>query len=110
MINLQQQLIGLFDGIFPDSERSMNRKGRKTPLAFSICTEGPTIEFWVHYSVLEENTCIHYMNILTTCHASFDDKLADFFLLIERLRSWYKDDFLKEVADQLFDLANHLAR
>lgn len=44
MVNLQQQLTDLFEGVFS------NPRGGKTPLAFSICTEGPHIEFWVHYT------------------------------------------------------------
>lgn len=44
MVNLQQQLTDLFEGVFS------NPGGGKTPLAFSICTEGPHIEFWVHYT------------------------------------------------------------
>ena len=53
---------------------------------------------------------MQYMNLLKLCHGSLDDGLEDFFMLLERLISWYKNDFLKDVADQLFDLANHTAR
>lgn len=86
MINLQRQLSGLFKAVFPSSERIINPEGGKTPLAFSICTQGPIIEFWVA------------------------DGLEDFFILLECLISWYKTDFLEEIADELFDLANHIAR
>lgn len=110
MVNLQQQLTDLFQGVFPNSEGSPNLKGRKTPLAFSICTQGPVIEFWVHHFVLEENICMHYMNLLNICYGSLVDGLEDFFIQLEHLISWYKGDFLKEVVDQLFDLANHSAR
>ena len=62
MVNLRQQLSDLFEGVFP------NLGGRKTHLAFSICIEGPQIEFWVHYALSEDNVRSHYMNIFRTCY------------------------------------------
>lgn len=110
MINVQRQLIDLFKFVFPSCERTMSPEGGKTPLAFSICTQGPIMEFWVYYSVVEEGICMHYMNLLKQCHGSLADGLEDFLILLECLMSWYKTDFLREVADMLFDLANYIAR
>ena len=104
MVNLRQQLTDLFEGVFS------NLRGRKTPLAFSICTEGPQIEFWVHYALSEDNVRSHYMNIFRTCYGSLQGGLEDFLTDVERLMRWTKDEFLKEVADQLCKLANHAAR
>ena len=104
MVNLQQHLTGLFEGVFS------NLRGRKTHLAFSICTEGPQIEFWVHYTLSEDNVRSHYMNIFRTCYGSLQGGLEDFLMDVERLMRWTKDEFLKEVADQLCKLANHAAR
>lgn len=104
MVNLRQQLTDLFEGVFT------NLRGRKTHLAFSICTEGPQIEFWVHYALPEDNVRSHYMNIFRTCYGSLQGGLEDFLMDVERLMRWTKDEFLKEVADQLCKLANHAAR
>ena len=104
MVNLRQQLSDLFEGVFP------NLGGRKTHLAFSICTEGPQIEFWVHYALSEDNVRSHYMNIFRTCYGSLQGGLEDFLMDVERLMRWTKDEFLKEVADRLCKLANHAAR
>lgn len=104
MINLEQQLTDLFEGVFS------NLKGRKTHLAFSICTEGPQIEFWVHYALLNSNVRRHYMNIFRTCYGSLQGGLEDFLVDVDLLMRWIKDEFLKEVADQLYQLANHAAR
>ena len=104
MVNLRQQLIDLFEGVFP------NLKGKKTPLAFSICTEGPQIEFWVHYALSEDNVRSQYMNIFRTCYGSLQGGLGDFLMDVDRLMRWTKDEFSKEVADQLRKLANHAAR
>lgn len=104
MVNLRQQLTDLFEGVFP------NLGGRKTHLAFSICTEGPQIEFWVHYALSEDNVRSHYMNIFKTCYGSLQGGLEDFLMDVERLMRWTKDEFLKEIADQLCKLANRAAR
>ncbi|MCJ1470383.1 hypothetical protein MMC07_009028, partial [Pseudocyphellaria aurata] len=95
MVNLRQQLTDLFEGVF------LNLRGRKTHLAFSICTEGPQIEFWVHYALSEDNVRSHYMNIFRMCYRSLQGGLEDFLMDVERLMRWTKDEFLKEVADQL---------
>lgn len=104
MVNLRQQLTDLFEGVFSSV------RGKKTHLAFSICTAGPQIEFWVHYTLSEDNVRSHYMNIFRTCYGSLQGGLEDFLMDVERLMRWTKDDFLKEVTDQLCKLANHAAR
>ena len=104
MVNLQQQLTDLFEGVFS------TLGGGMTHLAFSICTEGPQIEFWVHYTLTEDNVRSHYMNIFRTCYGSLQGGLEDFLMDVERLMRWTKDEFLKEVADRLYKLANHAAR
>ncbi|KAL9015678.1 MAG: hypothetical protein Q9185_006940 [Variospora sp. 1 TL-2023] len=104
MVNLRQQLTDLFEGVF------LNLGGRKTHLAFSICTEGPQIEFWVHYALSEDHVRSHYMNIFRTCYGSLQGGLEDFLMDVDRLMRWTKDEFLNEVADQLCKLANHAAR
>lgn len=104
MVNLQQQLNDLFEGVLS------HLRGEKIHLAFSICTEGPQIVFWVHYALSEDNVRSHYMNIFRTCYGSLRGGLEDFLMDVERLMRWTKDEFLKEVADQLCKLANHAAR
>lgn len=104
MVNLRQQLIDLSESVFPDFT------GGKTPLAFSICTEGPQIEFWVHYTLLQDSVRSHYMNIFRTCYGSLQRGLEDFLMDAERLMQWTKDEFLNEVADQLYNLAKRAER
>lgn len=106
MVNLRQQLIDLFEGVFPD----VRKDEEKIPLAFSICSEGPQIEFWVHHSLLEDDVRSHYMNIVKTCHGALYAGLAEFLMEVDRLMRWMKDEFLNEVAEQLYTLAQHAVR
>ena len=101
MVNLRQQFIDFVENTFSIP------KGGKTPLAFSICTEGPHIEFWVHYALMEDNVRRHYMNIFRTCYGSLQCGLEGFLMDMERLMRWTEDEFLTEVADQLYELAKH---
>ncbi len=94
MVNLRQQLTDLFAGVFT------NNRGNKTQLAFSICTEGPQLEFWVHHALLEDEVRSHYMNVFRTCYGSLRGGLEDFLMDVERLMRWTKDEVLKEVADK----------
>lgn len=111
MINLQHQLADLSKSIFPEFEPESTSKSEssKTPLEFTICSEGPHIELWVHHSSLEDNLRMHYMNVQKICHRSLKDGLKDFLPDLDRLMSWTSRRFLKDIGDQLFKLAEHAA-
>ncbi|KAL8802825.1 MAG: hypothetical protein Q9182_003585, partial [Xanthomendoza sp. 2 TL-2023] len=101
MLNLQQQLASLYDSVKPASKK------RGPPLAFSVCTQGPIWELWVHHLNMTKNITTYHMNIIATCHASLADELERFLLKMDCLITWYKHDYLKEVVDQLFAIASH---
>ncbi|KAL8917752.1 MAG: hypothetical protein Q9172_005701 [Xanthocarpia lactea] len=109
MLNVQRQLASLTDGIV-DLSHTDESTNRKSPLAFSLCTQGPVLELWVHHVVLKGNTTRYHMNLMAACHASLCDDLETFLLKLDRLLTWYKHDYLKEVVDQLFAIASHVAR
>ncbi|KAL8649506.1 MAG: hypothetical protein Q9226_005553 [Calogaya cf. arnoldii] len=104
MLIMQRQLTNLHDSVLP------NHQERKSPLAFSVCTAGPILELWVHHLETSENITRYHMNIMATCHGSLSDELERFFLKVDCLIRWYKHEFLGEIADQLFAVANHVAR
>ena len=103
MVNLQQQLIDIHETVLPPTKNS-------TPFAFSLCTEGPLIQLWVHYASEEEGIRTHHMNLLYGCNGALYDTLEGLLLKWEQLMGWYSDDFLKEIAGRLYDLAIHAAR
>lgn len=103
MLNLQRQLTKLHDSVNPTSGE------KRPPLAFSVCTQGPILELWVHHLELEDNITRYHMNIIAACHGSLCDDLSRFLLKIDCLIEWYKHDYLGEIADQLFAIASHVA-
>ena len=77
----------------------------KEPLAFSICTEGPMMQLWVHYTTSVDNVRMYQMNILKICHASrlpsLQEGVQEFFEAVDGVISWAASDLLDEVAEQL---------
>jgi hypothetical protein len=99
MTNLQHMLTDLTKRASPGSYHS------NAPLAFSICTEGPHMELWVHYTTLTEGVRMYNMNILKTCHASIEEGVVDFLTMVDLVMDWASTDFLNEIAEQLLLLA-----
>ena len=95
MTNLQHKLDDLTERAAPGSYRS------KAPLAFSICTEGPYFELWVHYTILLGDVRMYYMNILKTCHASLPEGVTEFLVIVDRVMSWARIDFVNDIVEQL---------
>ena len=99
MTNLQHILTDLTERASPGSYYS------KVPLAFSICTEGPYMELWVHYATSTKGVRMYNMNILRTCHASIKKGVVEFITAVDRVMSWARTEFLNEIADQLLLVA-----
>ena len=100
MTNLQHMLTDLTERASPGSYHS------KAPLAFSICTEGPHIELWVHYTTFMEGIRIYNMSILKTCHASLEEGVVEFLVMVDLVMSWASTDFLNEITEQLLLMAH----
>ena len=77
----------------------------KEPLAFSICTEGPILQLWVHYITMKGDVREYKINILKICHAcSFPplrEGVQEFFEAVDGVMSWATSDFLDGIADHL---------
>lgn len=100
MINLQHQLSDLTIRVPGSSYQS------KAPLAFSICTEGPIIALWMHYSQLERGFRTFNMRLLDICQVTLPGRVTEFLLLLERVMNWASIDFMDEIAEQLALIAN----
>ncbi|MCJ1395354.1 hypothetical protein MMC18_008238 [Xylographa bjoerkii] len=95
MMKMQHQLDKLTELSAPESYEN------KEPLAFSICTEGPHMELWAHYTTSQDGLRNYNMRILQTCHASLLNGVVDFLLVVDRVLSWGCSDFLDNVTKQL---------
>ncbi|KAL8959324.1 MAG: hypothetical protein Q9193_003798, partial [Seirophora villosa] len=82
MLIVQQQLTDLYNTIPPSTEarRSPVTYPVSPPLAFSVCTQGPILELWVHHVKSQEDVTKYHMNLLASCHGSLCEDLERFIL------------------------------
>ncbi|TAQ86600.1 hypothetical protein B7494_g5076 [Chlorociboria aeruginascens] len=95
MIKIQHELVDLA------KSASRGVYNSKEPLAFSICTEGPYMELWVHYTVLHNNICMYNMKILKICHVSLLEGVTEFLMVVDNIISWATVDFVNDIVKQL---------
>ena len=95
MMNMLDQLAKLHDSVVPGPHDNIE------PLAFSICTEGPYIELWVHYTTSEGGMRNYNMNMLQICNALILEGVVDFLVVVDKVLSWASSDFVDNIAKQL---------
>jgi hypothetical protein len=95
MTNLQHKLADLAASASRGSYRS------RAPLAFSICTEGPHIELWMHYTVLVDGVRTYIMKIVKTCHASLQEGVVEFLTTVDNVMIWATTEYMKDIVEQL---------
>ncbi|KAL8932234.1 MAG: hypothetical protein Q9211_006438 [Gyalolechia sp. 1 TL-2023] len=99
MTNLQHRLAELTKRTSPGPHQG------KEPLAFSICTDGPIMQLWVHYTTLMDGEHMYNMNIVRRCHASsqpfLQEGVKDFFKAVSGVMRWAVSDFLDDIVEQL---------
>lgn len=87
---------------------SGSRAGVDHPLVFSICTEGPSHELWVHYTTVEDGVRIFNMSILRAWHASLRDEVLRFLTAVDNVITWGSGDFLDDVVERLGKIAKRV--
>ena len=95
MLNIQHQLAELTQSVVPGLCHE------KEALAFSICSQGPCVELWVHYTTSVGGTRNYSMNILEICHASLQEGVTNFLAVVDKVLSWAGSEFINGVAKQL---------
>lgn len=73
----------------------------RPPLVFTICSEGPQHELWVHYTVIEDGEHQFNMALLSTCHGVMPKQVESFFVQVYNVLNWTAGPFLKSVVDDL---------
>ena len=70
-------------------------------VVFSVCSQGPYHELWVHHVSMEEGVRTYEMVILKTCNAALPEELLPFLFALDRVMAWAGDVFLGRVTRQL---------
>lgn len=99
MMKMQHQLADLFDLIAGSHDK-------KEPLVFSICTQGPYMELWGHYTTSVSGIRKYNMNFIQTCNALILAGVVEFLVIVDRVLSWACSEFVDDVAKQLALMEN----
>ena len=88
-------------------EEEEEEEEREQPLVFTICTQGPIHELWVHYTAMRCGNRKYNMSILKSCNMAVADEVPGFLTAVDNVMSWGAAEHLIEVASKL--QAIHLA-
>lgn len=74
-------------------------------LFFSVCTEGPIHELWVHWSSVEDGVRKFNMTLLKLCHGVLLEGVEDFFVAVDNMLRWGTGQFVDAVVERLGKVA-----
>lgn len=75
------------------------------PLFFSICTEGPIHQLFVHWTEVQDGRRQFNMRILKCVHGLLPDDLEDFFVKVDNVLRWGTEHFLESLVVRLGKVA-----
>ncbi|MCJ1424013.1 hypothetical protein MMC29_001900 [Sticta canariensis] len=78
------------------------------PLLFSICTEGPIHELWVHYTIIENGVRKFNMRLLKSCHGMLLEDVVGFLVAVDNVLGWGTGEFLDGVVERLGKVARRV--
>ncbi|KAH0841209.1 hypothetical protein FOPE_06366 [Fonsecaea pedrosoi] len=73
----------------------------KEPLAFSLCSEGPVMELWVHYTTSTQDMRTYNMHLLKICHASCRETVGPFVAAVAAVLMWANSELLVDITKLL---------
>ena len=80
------------------------------PIVFSICTEGPIHQLWVHYTIGEhgDGNRMYYMAQVKTCDVGvWDDNIVLFLEAVDNVLKWGSGEYKEAIAEQLITIWQH---
>jgi len=75
------------------------------PLFFSITTQGPIHELWVHWTVVEDGVRMFNSKLLDSCNALLLERGKEFIVRLNNVCSWGTGPFIKSVVERLGKVA-----
>lgn len=71
------------------------------PLFFSITTQGPIHELWVHWTIVEEDVRVFESKLVESCNALLLERGEDFVVKLNNVAVWGTGPFLDSVVKRL---------
>ena len=75
----------------------------RQPIVFSVCTEGPIHQLWVHYTIggHGDGNHLYYMAQVKTCDVGIYADIPAFLEMVNNVMRWGAGEYMKEIAEQL---------
>jgi hypothetical protein len=73
----------------------------KPSLFFSICTQGPIHELWVHWTIVEDEVRMFQSKLVDSCNALLHQQGEDFLIKLNNVGLWGTGPFMESVVERL---------
>ena len=104
-LKIQLDLNHLVDGGETVSDVIPASSNTSALLFFSICTQGPIHELWVHWTISEDGVRTFQSKLLESCNALLLAQAEDFMARVNNVVVWGTGVFMKSVVERLQKVA-----
>ena len=84
---------------------------KRQPIVFSVCTEGPIHQLWVHYTTEEDGDNdgdrMYYMAQVKTCDVAICNHIPGFLEAVDNVMRWGSRKHKETIAEQLKTVWKH---
>ncbi|ROV95465.1 hypothetical protein VMCG_08473 [Cytospora schulzeri] len=87
------------------SQGATRRREGGVPLFFSVCTDGPYHELYVHYTVVEGGVRKFNQTLLEICNGVLLKSVVEFIVMLDNVLRWGTGRFLESVVERLGKVA-----
>ena len=93
------EILHRLDDLAQKAKPSSYSKGQH--IVFSVCTQGPIHELWVHYTTEEDGDRMYNNKIWKTCNMAVDCEVLEFLEAVDNVMKWGSEGHLKKIVEQL---------
>ncbi|KAI9792923.1 MAG: hypothetical protein M1816_001245 [Peltula sp. TS41687] len=104
-LKIQLCLDELANATTQNSDAMPTASNTTPPLFFSICTEGPIHELWVHWTHIEDGVRKFNMTLLESCNGVLLKGVENFIVVVDNVCRWGTGQFMESVAARLGKVA-----
>ena len=93
------EILHRLDDLAQKAKPSSQFKGQH--IVFSVCTQGPIHELWVHYTTEEDGDRIYNNKIWKSCNMAVECEVPGFLEAVDNAMGWGPGEHLQKIVNQL---------
>lgn len=93
------EILHRLDDLAQKAQPSSKSKGQH--IVFSVCTQGPIHELWVHYTTEEEGRRIYNNRVWKSCNMAVDCEVLGFLEAVDNVMRWGSGEHLENIVARL---------